>query len=572
MSNDIRTRNGLPFNFVDGVAVSGVSVKEELEKNQGIPSVNYYGALADGVSDDADAFNGREIVRVPKGVCLILSNVTAGHAVFDGGVVSVPAGVTVYFESIKSLTHLPVFYGQGTVIIGNRNYDISWFEGNSINEKWDFMIRGFPPENRSWSLYIPRPRLNDPAAIDVAGNGGLMWRTTAPLKLNDPAANASITIDAGFAATPVSGKIEAFFKFSENAKTENITFNSDLRFFGDGKAENGILMTGGAHIRFRNIYASGVDTPVKYYSSNTGYSINDVTGGVIYAAGQTGPIWHLEGDAGGQCQGIHFDQISTDGCSVALPADSYVKVRGIIRNWSVSKGITIYAVTAGLRDVTDSAVIIEATLAGTPMNQSWVGPIYNYSTNVTSKSAVTRNAGGSTKITQVNFEGGGYRPGGQIAFDLSYCQLVTIRAHRVGSIIINSDAEDTFVETVKQTLVTDNGKYTLINGKIRKSYTLADDEAIYIDVPPELQTLCRFTITAKNSTNQHNGDFEISNPTVPPCVLISGGTNIVVATGALTTGTTDGTDGKVNVSATSDGRIYVKNRISVSQQIFVEVR
>ncbi len=99
-----------------------------------------------------------------------------------------------------------------------------------------------------------------------------------------------------------------------------------------------------------------------------------------------------------------------------------------------------------------------------------------------------------------------------------------------------------------------------------KSYTLADDTVLVLDVSAHSFGA---VIIHSNTSLLSNAVRYRANSTATTAVLwgetVSGMSTIfAVTTGALTNGTSDGTDGAFNVSCTNAGLLYIKNRRGVS--------
>lgn len=89
-----------------------------------------------------------------------------------------------------------------------------------------------------------------------------------------------------------------------------------------------------------------------------------------------------------------------------------------------------------------------------------------------------------------------------------------------------------------------------------KRITLADDVATYFPTP-----FTQGHIVLTSSGSSEGGLIYVRTTGSPGAVARSVGADVQIATGALTNGTSDGTDGKMNISAVSGG-IYIKNRMN----------
>lgn len=93
--------------------------------------------------------------------------------------------------------------------------------------------------------------------------------------------------------------------------------------------------------------------------------------------------------------------------------------------------------------------------------------------------------------------------------------------------------------------------------------TIADDAAT--SLTPELQSgLIIITVVGTDASTQGIFAFDAASGGAT-CTLVTTATNMAATTGALT-GTT-GTDTELTVSAHTDGKIYIENRLGAQKNV-----
>jgi len=136
-------------------------------------------------------------------------------------------------------------------------------------------------------------------------------------------------------------------------------------------------------------------------------------------------------------------------------------------------------------------------------------------------------------------------------------------------IVLNSDGTIDLAGKVEATgLVTAAAGIDVTNGHVRSLVvTLADDTATSF-TPTKNTGIIK--IGTSSSNDYVEAFYNVTTGTIAAGPISA---NTVVGSGALTDGTTDGTDTKLNVYAHTDGKIYIKNRrgVGAGRTVFVQL-
>lgn len=179
----------------------------------------------------------------------VRNNRAVGVIFSGGGVISIDAGVTLSVVDVVGPITGVVFVGMGVVETVNRTYSVGWFEGNSLNEKWDFCRRAFAAD-KHYTCVWPKPAKGDPAAVlaqSYEGNKAYMWRVNAPIYFDDPENNGRIF---SLGKLCVTDSCDAALIFSTTHKTEEIDFPFGVWVEGRFNCNYGIRINGGARVKF----------------------------------------------------------------------------------------------------------------------------------------------------------------------------------------------------------------------------------------------------------------------------------------------------------------------------------
>lgn len=113
----------------------------------------------------------------------------------------------------------------------------------------------------------------------------------------------------------------------------------------------------------------------------------------------------------------------------------------------------------------------------------------------------------------------------------------------------------------------DDALDNLASRNVPKGIGAINDDGVYSFTPPN--TLGVLVVQSRVVNHMADIDSMISfradgSAGINPLVL---GANAVVTTGALSSGSSGGTDGKINISVHTDGKIYIKNRLGGTRYI-----
>src|SRR3990167_4387068 len=198
----------------------------------------------------------------------------------QGATITIPTTKTLYIKGTVDAGNYVIFSGAGTVNMneGDRLYNLAWFEGASLDLKWDFARRGLI-NTVPYTAIIPHQREDDPAAIETVA-GKWRWDLAAPLQFDDPENFGEWYI---YGQIWASASMESMMKFSPTNKTEDIRFQTRVDIYGNDVATTGVKIVNGAARVFFNdeLHIHNVVTCVE---GGTGVAIGFVEINKLYAA------------------------------------------------------------------------------------------------------------------------------------------------------------------------------------------------------------------------------------------------------------------------------------------------
>lgn len=365
--------------------IGGINGNELLNTLEYV-SIIRHGGVGNGVFDNTDAFTSANAVNgnvtVSDGDYFIGEDIVLGNLSFiNTGAIVVPDGVTVTVDNIFCEADVVCIKGSGTVVINSCSYSIAWFEGNSINEKWDFLCRGMSANYKKY-VYVPIPRQDDPAST-----GGVYapntWKVTAPLMFDNNQNEMIFDSDAMYTAVNTCKEMFVISRFS---KIEELYFPKGLILEGGTDHDNpiadyGIVMHGGARVVFDGTLR------IKSFKKKCFYIVDTTAEGVdpdLIGVDELHINGMLECTAFGEhgfyankgSSGFVFSKIASFFTNGAYPdAVSYFQLEGTIRSLTIGKIIENYWAPMGYADVSEAIVGIYGTTKGHPANVT-VSEIY----------------------------------------------------------------------------------------------------------------------------------------------------------------------------------------------------
>ena len=576
-----------------GTGAVATTVQEKLRE---FVSVKDRGAKGDfnGTTgtDDSAAFvaAGSNFLVPATGNFLIAQSISVGNMLCLGGVITVAAGVTLTIESINADLSSVIFYGAGTVKTRNSKYSIPWFAGNSLNEKWDFCSRSFSDAFTKYVI-LPDVKDNDPAA-SVTHYNKPAWGVTAPLYFSN---KHNCTVFESYARiVPKAAMATPMVIFSDDSKTEDITFTNGLNLEGRYLVDTCMEIRGGARLCFNNWtrarYCNGnaIEWNTKTEASDEITFQNLEVSGY----GNIGLAVHSE-NININC---NIENLFTNGSGYALGAS----INGVITTNSVSGAnvVSIKGHTKGLRierffenlgalgftQITDSFIRVRSENVGSTVEGQFnpgticltVDEVFSTASAATSPPVlITSVTTGSRKIPVEINSIKTYRTTAGIV------QLAHSKNCRIGK-IRGSEAsvespETAFIQigsNCENIDVTDNDLITVSGycdglrqgGKtVLPKTTLAPDTAISIRLPH--QGNVPIDVIGSGSTVWASFISRYGSSTG----LLGKGSAVTLTTGPLTgtTGAAGAVTISVNTVSNTDRRLYIENRIASNQDFIV---
>lgn len=505
-----------------------------------------------------------ELTKISEGSYQATSNTTINGTVdLRGATITIDSGVTLTLEH-PPLTErgVAVFYGAGTVKILSGYYDVSWFDGASIDAKWDFTRRGFTT-NRRKNIVFPRPSPSDPAAVDVGAYGGWVWRAGAPLIFGDPENQSIVNFECGIAANTAIASIIQLGDSANNLKTEGLLFPSGIELYGNDVALRGVHMVGVAHLYAPRIAVWGCDAPLVAISGeDTNLGVNDITIGRFYAARYSAVPLQIIGKNDIRLSDFRIDHASFDGALTASVAN-LVNVQGVCRSISLSIDNNP-TLTAGLYDTTAELVAVNSHATSLNSVENLVLSISNQAASGTKKYLTVARSNASASVNRhlrVISTYSRSAPTSSDAFTLDQCDDVTIAGSRTDKITMSNSTNVNLIG-FERSNVTSTSAMPSVNGAMQRVFTLADNVTSGTTIPIFLRGSALVTVTVSSGSS------------VDACMVAtktdgSNGITIIANASGLFTTTAD-TASKINLTVTN-GTISVQNKTGVSKTVVIEL-
>lgn len=562
----------------------------------GAVNVKWFGAKGDwnGTTgtDDSAAFVAAGInLEIPStGSFLISQSVSIGNLKCLGGAIVVSAGITLTVASIDADLSMTIFYGAGTVKTKNSRYSIPWFAGNSLNEKWDFCTRGFL-DAYTKHVILPDVRDDDPAMVLNHYNKP-SWGLTAPMYFSNKH-NCTVFESYG-RIVPKQAMSQALVIFSDDSKTEDVTFTNGLLLEGRYLVNTCMEIRGGARLFFGNWtrarYCNGnaIEWNTKVQASDEITFQNLEVSGY----GNIGLAVHSENinlnckienlftNGSGYASGTTINGVLMTG---SVSGSNVVSIKGHTKNLRIDRFFENLG-ALGFTHITDCFIRVTSENVGATVEGEFnpgticlsVGEFISTADAAASKPVlITGVTTGSRKIPVEIESIKTYRISAGIV-QLNYarnCKIGKIRGSvssiespETAFLQISSNCEN--IDVTNNDLITIGGYCDglLQGGKtVIPKTTLAPDTAISIRLPH--QGNVPINIVGSGSTvwasfvSRYGSSFG----------LIDKGTAVTVTTGALTgtTGTAGTVTISVNVVSNTDRRLYIENRIASNQDFIV---
>lgn len=496
------------------------------------PSLKTYGATGNGTADDSPAFAAADaaapgIVIVSQGTFRVSTNTTVhSDLLFEGGVITVDAGVTLTLQGAVIAPSRIIFKGAGVVNISDGIIDVTWYDGADGTAKWNFARRGLSNTGHHVFMF-PQVGPQDPHAINT--NMGWAWSLSAPLLLDNTAAAGdgdSIITILTYGAFAASTNIAAVWYIGHNtSKTDVVEFPIGLKVYDlvTNRIASAFRVEGGGHHNIASISAWGCGN-VLWLNPQGSNQVNDFKVGSIYCAGLTDRAVKLDATAGANnsitdCQ-IGF--INCDGFIQAAAVDCLVHIQGAVTGVKIPK-VTLRGIqtVAGYVDATTAVVLIENTSSAPLQAPGFlveIDSILDGSQPATAKCLVVRDASGgagphTTGVCLTNGVQGSVQP----AISLSWCNGAQIVPGYLMQALIAADCTGTLVSQALPSQVTDNGVNTLINGHNYR--------------PASAATVGSSPVSYTNSA-PYDIDYQIQGGTVTSVTITRNGTTVTVYSGA----------------------------------------
>lgn len=489
-----------------------------------MPSVKTFGAVGDGVTNDAAAFTvAQPFLEVGPGNYLINTNTTiAANLLFAGGTITVPTGVTLTITGSIMAPSQTIFKGAGIVNISDGVIDVTWYDGATGDAKWSFAARGL--SNTGHHIFrFPQVGPQDPHAINTSM--GWAWNLAAPLYLYNsvtPGQGDSIITIITEGAFAASTNIAAVWYVGHGtSKVDVVNFPLEIKVYDlvTNRIASVYRVEGGGHHNLFSIAAWGCGN-VLWLNPQGANQVNDFKLGAIYCAGITDRAVKIDGTAGANnsVTDIEIGFVNCDGFLAAAAVDCLVHIQGIVAGIKIRK-ITLRGVqsVAGYVDAGTAVVLIENFGTTGPQYLTEIGSILDGSQPATAKCLAVRDSTGGTgpKISGICLTNG-VQGAVQPAISLSWCNGAQIVPGYAMTVQVDATCTGNLISQALPSQVTDLGVGTLINGHNYRAITAA--------------TVGASPVSYTNSS-AYDIDYQISGGTVTTVNLIRGANSVTVYSG-----------------------------------------
>lgn len=461
-----------------------------------LPDVRDYGAVGNGTTNDATAFAypaSAMFVPASSGDYLISTNTTVtSDLIFNGGVITVPTGITLTINGAVIAPSKVIFQGAGTVVVNKGIIDVAWFDGADASAKTAFCLRGVSNTNgtgKTLAYYPPAP--TDAWATTSPNNQwGYGWKVSSPIRLEQAQNYTVYLTHTSFIATAA---MDAVFTLgwagvgsSSNLKADGQIFPVRLKVDGgNGLANWAVRIYGSSHSNFPHVeayYCGGIA-----FTPESQMQCSDISVGFL----DTGALFNqailMDGTYGANntITDIEIGFVNSTGFSNGHAADSVVKIGSNCNGITVRK-VSHRAVVSGVggafQDATTGVVFITngGTLGPQVVSCRYgmnIGPVINGSATITAEAIVVADAssGSAAKMTGITIDSGSEvdtsSPPGSSSISLNYTSGAIVQGLPASSstnvaqkVTVNATCTGTLIYGATPSQVTDGGVGTLING------------------------------------------------------------------------------------------------------------
>lgn len=461
-----------------------------------LPDVRDYGAVGNGTTNDATAFAypaSAMFVPASSGDYLISTNTTVtSDLIFNGGVITVPTGITLTINGAVIAPSKVIFQGAGTVVVNKGIIDVAWFDGADASAKTAFCLRGVSNTNgtgKTLAYYPPAP--SDAWATTSPNNQwGYGWKVSSPIRLEQAQNYTVYLTHTSFIATAA---MDAVFTLgwagvgsSSNLKADGQIFPVRLKVDGgNGLANWAVRIYGSSHSNFPHVeayYCGGIA-----FTPESQMQCSDISVGFL----DTGALFNqailMDGTYGANntITDIEIGFVNSTGFSNGHAADSVVKIGSNCNGITVRK-VSHRAVVSGVggafQDATTGVVFITngGTLGPQVVSCRYgmnIGPVINGSATITAEAIVVADAssGSAAKMTGITIDSGSEvdtsSPPGSSSISLNYTSGAIVQGLPASSstnvaqkVTVNATCTGTLIYGATPSQVTDGGVGTLING------------------------------------------------------------------------------------------------------------
>ena len=338
------------------------NVREQLETNANdikniAVSVKKFNADDTGVDDTSESFKNANTynnsVYVANGTFRISTNTNIGTLVVGkNGYIIIDENTTLTVDSVVCNKSQLVFKGNGKVSIKDNTYSVAWYEGNTVNKKWDFLRKDFE-SGKPYTVVFPVPSVND-AAYHTSTISPHAWKLDAPLIFDDAENIGKVYFESELYAINSVDKMVFFSPFN---KTEDIDFPLGIKLNGNNLANYGLYFDGGARLKFYNT-SRIIQCNTNVYAPCNIASIDELEFSFLNVTGYKDKGIYF--DCKNLGLGVKINYLFSNGCQNG--GSNILHLSGLIRGFSCDKFMQV--IGTPYLDVSDSNIKITPNLYG----------------------------------------------------------------------------------------------------------------------------------------------------------------------------------------------------------------
>ena len=438
------------------------------------------GAKGDGTADETSIFSSlvtslgvsESTILIPPGTFRFKQNFTFPENIklqfSKGAKLSVDSGFTVTIKGEIIAGNHVIFTGSGDIdkSTSPTPYNVAWYEGVSLNKKWDKMAARFNDFIQK-NIIVPKPYPNQVGAINPTSEvNRWYWKLDAPLTINDYCSLAKIYFEGELYAPTNIGTGVVFGLTPTKPETIHLPLGISVQGDSTNRLSIGIEVRTIARLIINGIVdVNNADKGMVIGGANHNGNIGVIEVDSFHCGFAKGAGIEIYGKGGSySLNNILFKQVLIENNSIT--GQDAVVVKGATRQIKIA---SLFYLT-NLGSNCKSVFVVQNTTEGTPIS-TMVDMVY--SNNGDDYAVRTEDlVGGAGQVIDMLSISNVYTVGNGVS--LYGTKSAFIKNVASGSAIyIDSTCIYTQLEvTNRSRSITDNGTLSVINGLGKRNYAV----------------------------------------------------------------------------------------------------